>query len=90
MEDEQLLAAILHGSDEISYDGKTKVEGYSHRYSVNATMMKEKLGGTGPFKMIINETEKAEYQIANKYRGILRTSKPLKTLLEPESNNQLP
>lgn len=89
MEDEQLFKTILNGAEEISYDGETKVGGYSHKYSISGAMLQNRIQGSGPLEMTIGE-EKAEYQIANRYRGILRTSRSLKELLSPDKENPLP
>lgn len=87
MEDKELLNLLVEEADEISYAGSTKLEDYSHRYSVTGGLMQEELGETGPINMKIGDEEAAEYQIANRYRAVLRTSKPVNKLLEGDKTH---
>ncbi|MFQ3275553.1 MAG: hypothetical protein ACI9LV_000585 [Candidatus Nanohaloarchaea archaeon] len=88
-QDLKVLYTIKAGADELKYDGETKVEDYRHKYSVLGTGVQSQLP-SGVTSMIIGE-EKAEYQPANKHRGVLRTTKPIEELLSPDNEgNSLP
>ncbi|MFT4893106.1 MAG: hypothetical protein ACI8Z7_000904 [Candidatus Nanohaloarchaea archaeon] len=87
-EDLKILYSIKLGSDELKYDGETKVEDYRHKYSVLGTAIQTQMP-SNVTSMIIGD-EKAEYQPANKHRGVLRTTKPIEELLSSDNENKMP
>ncbi|PSG99956.1 MAG: hypothetical protein BRC28_02005, partial [Nanohaloarchaea archaeon SW_4_43_9] len=88
-EDFKMLYAIKQGANEIKYNGSTKVDGYRHNYTVLGGDIQNQMP-SGTVKMIVDD-EKAEYEVVNNRRGILRTSQTINDLLtSEEGNNGLP
>jgi hypothetical protein len=87
-EDLQVLYSIKAGAEELKYDGETKVGDYRHKYTVLGSGIQSQMP-SAIVSMTIG-TEKAEYQQANKHRGVLRTTKTIQELLTPDEGNGMP
>lgn len=88
MDDELLFKAILNNSKEIVYSGKTRLDGYSEKYSVKGRTVQENIEESGPVEMDLGNG-KAEYQKANNYRGVLRTTESIGKLLENDKDDYI-